>query len=247
MRYLAALTVLIWILAGTAFAATTPAEKQGHPEFKAPDQAKAVKRSEKVPDFVKDVLIEPPVVRSQRFIREGIDIEDIKHSYFWLDSPILKKAEDRYKGVRFMHTKHASSIQDCTECHHAEPKGEDANATVACSACHQEPFKKGFPERIGLKAAYHLQCLGCHEKEGKAPVGCEGCHLKKEVGHKDLVELPEDPTPFQVTRECLSCHEKAGEDMLKSAHWLWKGPSSYTMRHQKNIQIGKAGKTLNNF
>jgi hypothetical protein len=35
--------------------------------------------------------------------------------------------------------------------------------------------------------------------------------------------------------------------MLKSAHWLWKGPSSYTMRHQKNIQIGKAGKTLNNF
>lgn len=247
MKYLTALAVFLGLLSGVALAVNPLADKQEHPEFKAPDQARAVKRSEEVPDFVKNVLIEPPGVRSQRFIREGIDIKDIKHSYFWLDSPILKKSENRYQGVRFMHTRHAASIQDCTVCHHARADKAGGNETLACEACHQEAFKKDYPERIGLKAAYHLRCMGCHEKEDKAPTGCEGCHLKKEAGHKDLVKLPENPTPFQVTRECLRCHEKAGEDMLKSAHWLWKGPSPYTMRHQKNIQLGKAGKTLNNF
>jgi cytochrome c553 len=52
---------------------------------------------------------------------------------------------------------------------------------------------------------------------------------------------------MQVTAECLRCHEKAGNDMIKSAHWLWKGPSPYTLKHRKSVQIGKSEKTLNNF
>ncbi|NCD26690.1 MAG: tetrathionate reductase family octaheme c-type cytochrome, partial [Deltaproteobacteria bacterium] len=51
----------------------------------------------------------------------------------------------------------------------------------------------------------------------------------------------------QVTQECLRCHKKAGEDMIKSAHWLWKGPSPYTVERQKKVMSGKATDTMNNF
>jgi hypothetical protein len=35
--------------------------------------------------------------------------------------------------------------------------------------------------------------------------------------------------------------------MLASAHWLWKGSSSYTLEHRKEIQHGKATTAVNNF
>jgi cytochrome c553 len=221
-------------------------------DWSAPDQAEAIERSKTVMPLVKEVLVEPPGVRSQRFIKEGYSIADIKHSYFLLDSPIIKQTEDKYRPVRFMHTKHAASVKDCTLCHHARPeknvlKDARANDTLRCSACHQKSFDPQMPNRIGLKAAYHLNCMGCHKKEGKGPVGCQGCHLRNQIDHKDKIKLSGNPTPMQVTEECLRCHEKAGNDMLKSAHWLWKGPSPYTLKHAKSVQIGKSEKTLNNF
>ena len=35
----------------------------------------------------------------------------------------------------------------------------------------------------GLKAAYHLNCLGCHEKNG-GPTGCTDCHTRTVEGDK---------------------------------------------------------------
>jgi mono/diheme cytochrome c family protein len=81
----------------------------------------------------------------------------------------------------------------------------------------------------------------------KGPTDCIGCHQKNVPDHKELVELKKDPTPMEVTSECLRCHPGAGEDMLASAHWLWKGPSTHTMEHRKEVRHGKATTAINNF
>lgn len=213
----------------------------------APDQEEAKKRAEEIVPFVGEVIDECRLCRQQRLRDQGLSVKDQTHSYYLLNSPIIRKTEDRYGPVRFMHSKHASLMKDCAMCHHYRPADENASETVRCSACHQESFRKDHPERLGLKAAYHQQCMQCHQDMNKGPVDCTGCHQKNPPDHSELVKLKANPQPQDVTRECLRCHERAGEDMLSSAHWLWKGPSPYTMKHRKKVEHGKATTAVNNF
>ena len=222
-----------------------PASKE--PAWIAPDQVEAQKRAREVVPFVGEVMDECKLCRQQRLRDRGLGVKDQQHSYFLLDSPILKKTEDHYGPVRFMHSKHAAITNDCALCHHYRPVDESASETVRCSACHQEAFNEEYPERIGLKAAYHQQCLDCHKQMNKGPIDCIGCHQKNVPDHGELVQLPPDPEPTQVTAECLRCHEAAGRDMLASAHWLWKGPSPFTLKHRKAVHHGKATTAVNNF
>jgi hypothetical protein len=85
-----------------------------------------------------------------------------------------------YGPVKFSHSQHADIAGDCVTCHHHSPKG----STPACGECHAsivvyhyDAAKKG-PD-IGLKGAYHGQCMGCHKKMGSGPMGCTDCHAKK--------------------------------------------------------------------
>lgn len=214
----------------------------------AEDQAKAEELAHKAYPFVKDVLREDLPLRQQRLRSLGIGLKDVKHGYILLDSPYVDTYERKYTPVRFMHAKHAASLGgDCAACHHYRPEDPNAQETVACRACHQDTQVGPDSERIGLKAAYHMQCMNCHERMKEGPVSCEGCHAKRSVDHKELVKLSEDPTAREVTAECLRCHRNAGEDMLDTAHWLWRGPSPYTVEHRRSVMSGKGTTTLNNF
>ncbi len=215
--------------------------------WKAPDQEKARQRAKEVVPFVKEYVDDCRVNRRICLMDAGISLDDVTDVYFLLDSPVIKARENRYEPVRFAHKRHAALIDDCSKCHHFKPKQEGALETTRCSACHQDAFNVDYPERIGLKAAYHQQCMECHKQEAKGPVDCKGCHLEHVPDHKELVQLPDNPDPFQVTAECLRCHDAQGEDMLKTAHWLWKGPSPYTTGHRKDILHGKGTTALNNY
>jgi hypothetical protein len=226
--------------------------KNGNPRpqgWIASDQAAAVALSHETPAPVHEVLQEDLPLRQQRLRRLGLGPKDIEHSYLWLQSPFVNTFEDEYEPVRFMHSKHAAALHgDCATCHHYRPLDPEASETVACKACHRHAFDPELPGRIGLKAAYHMQCLGCHEQMNEGPVSCNaGCHEKKVPDHRSLVSLSDDPTPTEVTEECLRCHEQAGEEMLASAHWLWRGPSSYTVEHRSSICCGKCSTVLNNY
>jgi hypothetical protein len=258
LAWLVLLLVLVWgggvLQAGAALAAQEQPEKiysSRHPQpegWVAPDQKEARQRAMQKVEFIKDVLEESPSVRKQRLCQLGLGVEDIEHDYFLLKSPYVNTYEDQYRPVRFMHTQHAVNYVDsCAECHHYRPAGEGASETVRCAVCHQEPFKEEALDRVGLKAAYHLQCMGCHQQRGKGPVGCESCHRERSADHSELVALPAEPTPQQVTRECLRCHQEEGQEMLSSAHWLWRGPSTYIARHEREVGIGKGTKAINNF
>ena len=243
--------------------AQAPVEKSRADRYPIPDDWRpedhilAQTRARQPRQFVAEVSKEDSSLRQVRFKSLGLGVKDIKYNHMLLDSPLVNTFGDLYGPVRFMHTKHASRLQgNCALCHHASPKGANAagpnegdrlSETLACRSCHQEAFDPAHPDRMGLKAAYHQQCMDCHKQMNQGPVDCTGCHRKNVPDHSDLVRLPDDPTPLQVTAECLRCHEKAGQDMLTSAHWLWKGPSPYTVDRQKKVMSGKATDTMNNF
>jgi hypothetical protein len=214
----------------------------------AQDQATAIELSRHTPVFVEEALPEDLPLRQQRLRRIGLGTKDIEHSYLWLESPLVNTFEDTYGPVRFMHSRHAAALGgDCAVCHHYRPADPQASETVACKACHQKAFDPDHQGRIGLKAAYHGQCMGCHEDMGTGPVGCEECHLRNVPDHQSLVRLPSDPTPLQVTQECLRCHAEEGREMLASAHWLWRGPSRFTVEHRYAVGCGKRTTALNNY
>ena len=242
---------LPFLLAVFVIACTMPLKAYCAPksssDWVAEDQARAGERAAEIVPFVPEVFEECQLVRQQRLRELGLSMKDIESSYYLLDSPIIKKTEDQYGAVRFMHSKHAASVNDCSACHHYRPAGDAASETTRCSACHQESFMSEYPERIGLKAAYHLQCMDCHQKENKGPVDCLGCHGKNVPDHENFVKLGDKPEAVDVTKECLRCHADAGDDMLKTVHWQWEGPSPYTLCKKDKIHHGKKSTALNNY
>ncbi len=112
-----------------------------------------------------------------------------------------------YGPVNFDHAAH-TEMAKCSDCHHhttgtgpTNPScarchdGTVEGDSVSCYDCHAaEPF---IPENLkrmedpeifhidkpGLKGAYHLNCIGCHQ-EVQGPTGCQDCHTMNEAGEK---------------------------------------------------------------
>lgn len=112
-----------------------------------------------------------------------------------------------FEAVEFDHAMHTELGEDCSVCHHhttgtgtADKRclrchaDDDGTASVGCRTCHvADPFSA---ERIhqeaadryqyhidkpGLKAAYHWNCLGCHERMD-GPTDCRDCHARTPEG-----------------------------------------------------------------
>jgi len=74
---------------------------------------------------------------------------------------------------------HSQDAALCQGCHHHTPAGA---VPPKCGTCHGKPFSKDEPNRPGLMAAYHIQCIQCHKAMGVEPVqatDCKGCHAPK--------------------------------------------------------------------
>lgn len=108
----------------------------------------------------------------------------------------IARLENKFNAAKFPHKKiilalkkgsdksglathfHAGDETLCMGCHHHSPKG---TTPPACVSCHNKPFDEKDMNRPGLKGAYHLQCIGCHESIGmKNPTECAVCHTKKQ-------------------------------------------------------------------
>ncbi len=236
---------IIYLLFTLFFASSLFANSNG---WKAPDQEKAKEEAKEVPKFIKEYKKECQILRKIRLKDSKISLNDIDKSYMLLDSPIIKGQEDNFSSVRFAHKRHAALIKDCTKCHHYKANDKDASEIAKCSACHQKTFDEKHIGRIGLKAAYHRLCVDCHKNDKNAPVACIGCHLKNVPDHKEKVAfLSKNSKPEEVTKGCLKCHNDVADNFITTAHWLWKGPSPYTIDRRKDIQHGKGTTALNNY
>jgi len=186
---------------------------------------------------------------------------DIGHipDLFTLENPLLNESEDLYAPVRFMHRAHAASVGNCTACHHRAPRGPDdrtgvpltsqdltSAAPVACGRCHARPISHDNVLRPSLKGALHQRCIGCHTEQQRGPVGCRSCHAPHVPAHAGLVQLPSDPSPQDVTRECIRCHRYEAQELLVSAHWQWRGASPDTVGAEHQITHGK-NSIINNY
>lgn len=68
----------------------------------------------------------------------------------------------------------------CQSCHHNSPV---AMKPPRCASCHGKPFDDANILIPGLKAAYHQQCMGCHQilnLEKPISTSCTDCHKEKE-------------------------------------------------------------------
>ena len=67
----------------------------------------------------------------------------------------------------------------CQGCHHNSPVSKKP---PRCESCHGKPFDTRYPYKPGLMAAYHNQCMGCHDRMGvekPASTDCTACHKEK--------------------------------------------------------------------
>jgi octaheme c-type cytochrome (tetrathionate reductase family) len=142
-------------------------------------------------------------------------------------------------GLKEMHS--AMEIKlggPCSSCH----DNMEGHEPQSCARCHGLPNEGDSPSRIGLKGAYHRQCVGCHESQEKptsAPTACAACHHPWTPDHSTLMSLKEEASPQDVTRACLECHPGVGQDLLKTAHWNWKGssPTLAGYEHRTDISL----------
>ncbi len=80
----------------------------------------------------------------------------------------------------FQHDAHneKAGLNDCVVCHHAGKNGVivpgESSEGTDCAECHPKDAKTGH----SLINAFHQQCKGCHEKQGKGPITCGECHVR---------------------------------------------------------------------
>jgi hypothetical protein len=85
---------------------------------------------------------------------------------------VLGHIARKYKPVVFNHKLHEDIADRCTSCHHHRGDVEQA---PPCRECHSLTTTAKGSKRLGLKDAYHTQCLACH-KSMEGPQGCTDCH-----------------------------------------------------------------------
>jgi hypothetical protein len=82
----------------------------------------------------------------------------------------------------FRHEEHneAAEIDECNECHHVYENGQkleyESSEDLLCSDCHELEALNGQP---ALLRAFHDNCKGCHLEQGKGPIMCGECHVKR--------------------------------------------------------------------
>jgi hypothetical protein len=124
------------------------------------------------------------------------------------DSITIDAIAKYYEPVEFDHAMHTELADDCSVCHHHSTG--NGTSDIYCSRCHsdyqeldrvscqdchavdsfsaeainrQGQLDLYHSDMLGLKGAYHQNCLGCHQ-EMDGPVGCEDCHAKTDAGEK---------------------------------------------------------------
>ena len=81
----------------------------------------------------------------------------------------------------FVHDEHneTAGIDDCSVCHHVYEDGQlvadESSEDMRCSDCHD---LESADDQPSLMNAFHANCKGCHEAEGKGPIICGECHKK---------------------------------------------------------------------
>jgi hypothetical protein len=123
-----------------------------------------------------------PVINLET-IPEVVEIGVLSQEYAPSKFPhrkIVKKIASGMEESKLAASFHSSPNAMCAGCHHNSPASANP---PACATCHSRTFQDSDGRRPSLKAAYHQQCMGCHNAMGiqkPADTACTECHAKKQ-------------------------------------------------------------------
>jgi hypothetical protein len=93
---------------------------------------------------------------------------------------VLRSLSLHYGPVEFDHGLHVSMCgfgHGCADCHHDTARaGHEPGEVLACRVCHPPNADDDGAAVLGLRGAYHRQCLGCH-KDWAHENACGYCHM----------------------------------------------------------------------
>lgn len=136
----------------------------------------------------KDLVAQPapvkpfPAVEVPETVTIGALSNDFEPSVFphrKIYEALVKGAADSGLASAF----HTSPTAMCAACHHNSPIA-DLKTPPKCASCHGiEADKMAVSvNKPSLKAAYHQQCMACHDRmkiEKPAATDCAGCHTPR--------------------------------------------------------------------
>ncbi len=115
-------------------------------------------------------------------VPENVEIKTLMNQYGPVKLPhrkIVQTLAGNIKDNKLVRYFHRDENMLCQGCHHHSPA---AKKPPGCVSCHGQPFDERDPFKPGLMAAYHRQCMECHEAMGiEKPLAtnCVACHQKK--------------------------------------------------------------------
>jgi hypothetical protein len=124
-----------------------------------------------------------PASLSWEEIPEIVTIGHLKNEYEAAPMPhrrIVRKLTEQIQDSRLAAAFHGAPLTVCQGCHHNSPA---SLKPPECRACHSGTPDAVNLARPGLMAAYHEQCMQCHERMGLAKPGsreCTACHAKSQ-------------------------------------------------------------------
>lgn len=116
------------------------------------------------------------------------EYEPSKFPHLKIIEELVKISNDSEMGRYF----HAEMQTICDGCHHQSRAEAEAKKDTPpyCRNCHSVTFDRQNRNKPKLVAAYHNQCIGCHEKmELEKGRKCEECHKEKPVRQKYPLEI----------------------------------------------------------
>jgi hypothetical protein len=115
-------------------------------------------------------------------IPETVRIDSLSDQYQGAEMPhrkIVRALEAKIGDSKLADYFHTEATTLCQGCHHQSPP---ATKPPKCGSCHGQPFNNEKLMQPGLVAAYHQQCMSCHEQmqmTHPAATDCTACHQKK--------------------------------------------------------------------
>lgn len=122
---------------------------------------------------------------------ETVRIDALENTYEASVFPhrrIFQALREGMRGNALADSFHTSALATCAACHHHSPT-ETLATPPACASCHgsQADRQETNANRPSLKAAYHQQCMACHERmniTNPAATDCTGCHAARPAAGK---------------------------------------------------------------
>jgi hypothetical protein len=131
-----------------------------------------------VPPAYDAVALEPLPAVGDDFPDE-ITIDFLKQKYEPSVLPhrkIVERLDAIVRGSKLAVRFHGSGDISCSGCHHQSPAGDRPPPCRSCHAGEADATR----DKPALLAAYHRQCIGCHQRMAIGHEGCTDCHASKE-------------------------------------------------------------------